>query len=198
MLWIHEHISKFGGVIMRKFSLILIAICSFAFASRAQDTNALKTEIGNFEARTGAVIVKGFGEIGSVTAGAATISVRCKESADAGSGRKEYGVAIAFAENQRSEISFVDYDEMDSLLAGIDYLSKITYSVTSLPSFEATYTTKSGLRIIAYSPRREGGIQTFLQYNDSPRIALTSDQMAQFESLIGQAKGSLDALRNAK
>ena len=65
--------------IMRKFSLILIAaVCLPAFAARAQDTNALKTEIGIFESQTGVVIVKGFGQVGFVSTGAAIISVRAR------------------------------------------------------------------------------------------------------------------------
>jgi hypothetical protein len=181
---------------MLKFCVILIVTCcSLAFVSRAQDTtNAPKTEIENFEAQTGTVIIKGFGQIGSVTASAGVISVRCKESATTTS-HKEYGIAIEFASNQQRELLIVDYDEIDSLINGIDYLGKITYNVTSLPGFEATYTTKSGLRIVAYASKRQGGIQSFLQFCDSPRILLTPDQMVQLESSIGQAKTSLDSLR---
>jgi hypothetical protein len=64
-----------------------------------------------------------------------------------------------------------------------------------LPGFEAEYVTKSGLRIIAYSSRKQGIVLTFVQCRDRPRISLTSEQMTQLESLIGQAKASLDALR---
>jgi hypothetical protein len=183
---------------MRKFCVVLIAACcSLAFASRAQDsTNAPKTEIENFEAQTGTVIIKGFGQIGSLTASTGVISVRCKESTDANSGQKEYGIAVEFDADHLRERLIIDYDEIDSLLNGIDYLGKITYDATSLPGFDATFTTKSGLRIAAHSERRQGGIQCFLQFGDAPRILLASDQLAQFENLINQAKNSLDSLRN--
>jgi hypothetical protein len=184
---------------MHQLRFILIATCcSLAFASHAQDlTNAPKTEIENFEAQTGTVIVKGFGQIGSVTASTGVISVRCKESADTTTGLKEYGVAIKFdGNNRQEEFAIVDYDEMNSLLNGLDYLGKITYEVTSMPSFDAIFNTKSGLRIAAHSERRQGGIQTFLQFGDAPRILLASDQFAQFQNLIGQAKTSLDSLKN--
>ena len=158
-------------------------------AARAQDTNLLKTELGVFEARTGTVIVKGVGQIGSMSVGAATLAVRCKVSADATAGHKVYGLAVEIAGSDQSrERTFVDYDEIDSLLDGINYLDKITYDVTPLPSFEAYYTTRTGLRLVAYSARRQGGIQMFLQYCDQPRIPLTSDQVTQFRNLIEQAK----------
>ena len=70
---------------MRKFCVVFIVVCcSLAFTSRAQDaTNAptAKTEIENFELQTGTVIVKGLGEIGSVTTSAGIVSV-LKESID--------------------------------------------------------------------------------------------------------------------
>jgi hypothetical protein len=185
--------------IMRKFCAVLIAVgCSLAFAARAQDTNALKTEIGIFESQTGMVIVKGFGQVGSVSTGAAVISVRCKESSSAATGHKDYGIAVVIEVNQWRGLAIVDYDELDSLLNGMDYLGKITYGVTSLPGFEATFTTKSGLELIAFGNKQQGGIRTFLQYDDGPRISLASDQWIQLANLIGQAKTTLDSLRAAK
>jgi hypothetical protein len=80
----------------------------------------------------------------------------------------------------------------------MDYLLKITSDVTTLPSFDATYTTKCGLRFSAYSVRKNGGIQMFLQYDDHPRMALTTAQIAQLYALIDQAAKALDALPAGK
>jgi hypothetical protein len=185
--------------IMRKFRAILIAVgCSLAFAGHAQDTNALKTEMGIFESQTGVVIIKGFGPVGSVSTGAAVISVRCKESASAATGHKDYGIAVVIEANQWRESAIVDYDELDALLDGMDYLGKITFGVTALPGFEAGFTTKSGLQLIAFGNKQQGGIRTFLQYNDGPRIPLASDQWIQLVNLIGQAKTTIDSLRTPK
>jgi hypothetical protein len=185
--------------IMRKFCVVLIAVgCSLAFAARAQDTNALKTKIGIFESQTGVVIIKGFGPVGSVSTGAAVISVRCKESSSAATSHKDYGIAVIIEVNQWRGLAIVDYDEMDALLNGMDFIGKITYNVTSLPGFEATFTTKSDLKFMAIGNKQQGGIRTYLQYDDSPRISLTSDQWTQLLNLIGQAKTTLDSLRTTK
>jgi hypothetical protein len=181
---------------MRKFCVVLIAAgCLPAFAAHAQDTNALKTEIGLFESQTGVVIVKGFGQVGSVSTGGAVISVRCKESASAATGHKDYGITVEIEVNQWRELAIVDYDELDALLNGMDYLGKINYGVTPLPGFEATFTTKSGMELIALGNKQQGGIRTFLQYDDGPRIPLASDQWTQLANLIAQAKTTLDSLR---
>ena len=180
---------------MRKLFVALIAaICSLAFAARAQDTNALKTEIGLFESQTGEVIIKGFGQIGSVATGGAVIYVRCKESASAATGHKDYGIAIEIDANQWRKLAIVDYDELDALLNGMDYLGKMTYNVTPLPGFEATFTTKSGLEVIAFGDKQQGGIRTYLQYDDGPRIPLASAQWTQLGNLIAQAKTTIESL----
>jgi|SRR5665213_116304 len=190
---------------MSHFKIILAGMGAsllLAFASGAQTTNAPATIIENFELQTGTVIVKGFSPVGSFYVNDATITVRSKESTDIGHGQKAYGIAVDFTGSGRSPADFipkislkVDYDELDSLAAGIDYLAKITYDATPLAGFDASYATKCGLRIIAHSDRRQGGINTFIQFGDWPRIQLNSDQMTQLRSLITQAKTSLDAIK---
>ena len=181
---------------MRKWLVVLTALGgSLAFAARAQDTNALKTAIGLFEAQTGVVVIKGFAQVGQISTGAAVISVRAKESASLASGHKDYGIAVEIELAQERARALVDYDELDPLLNGMDYLGKITFNATPLPGFEASITTKSGLRIIAFGSNRQGAIRAFLQYNDGPRIPLASDQLNQLKNLINQAKTTLDSLK---
>jgi hypothetical protein len=178
---------------------LVAAFCSLALTSPAQDTNALRTDLGALEAHNSVIIIKGFGPVGSVSVGTDVISVRSKESTDVSSGLKNYGLAIELEGNSLTrERIYVDYDEIDSLLGAMDYLIKIKYDVTALPGFEASYTTKAGLRVIANSIRRDGAIQHSLQYGDSPRIILTSMQLTQLYELIEQARKNLDALKNAK
>lgn len=179
--------------------LLLVAIFAFAFAAYADDTNVLKTDIGVFEARTGVVIIKGFEPMGVVNGDSGAVSVACKESVDVASGKKIYGLAIGIEVASVSrERTFVDYEEIEALLQAINYLSHIDYDVTPMPSFEAIFTTKSGFRIIARSVRREGTVQTYVQYDDLPRVQLPSIQMKQFYDLVERAKKNLDALREAK
>ena len=183
---------------MQKFYIAAGAIFLLVFTANAQNINPTNTDIGFFEAQSGAVIVKGFATIGSMSVGDGILSVRCKESSNVSTGRKLYGVAIEMATNAKREILLVDDDEIDPLVNGIDYLSKISYNVTTLPAFDASFVTKSGLRFVAYTAQRQGGIQNFVQFTDEPRILLTATQFAQFENLVSQAKNSIDALKNSR
>jgi len=177
--------------------LFVVAGCSLAVCARAQvATNLPPTEIENFELQTGAVIVKGFQLAGSMATSAGMVSVRCKESVNVSTGRRQCGVAVVLEESpSHRELLIVDYDELAPLQDGLDYLSKISHDVTALPAFDATFTTRSGLRIAAHSDRVQGSIQDFLQLGDGPRIPLTPDQFAQFRNLIAQARTTLDAVQ---
>ena len=172
-----------------------------ALTGHAQEmTNCLpRTDIEAFEAQTNTVIVKAMSLINSINMSSGSISVRSKESTDVSTGRKLYGMLLEFTGNgDWRERAVVDYGELDSMLDGIDYLNKVTSDVTTLASFEAAYATKSGFRVIAYSSRRQGNVQIFIQFDGDERIPLTSDQVSQFRDLVNAAKNALDALQSGK
>ncbi len=191
---------------MSRLNLRLLAaagILLLAAATQAQDTNVLKTGLENFEAQTGVVIVRGAGLVGEVHAGSGVVSVITKESQNFRSGQKQYGIAIGVTKvpNALEDSTVVDYDELDNLINGIEFVSKANHSVTSLPSFDAGFTTRGGLRVFAYtSIREQGGVQAAVQgpHMANARLLLTPAQLAQFTDLVKQAKAQLDKLRTAK
>ena len=185
---------------MKNWRFVFVAVAGgFIWTAAAQDTNDLRTELGQFENRTGTIIVKGYGQVGSVAAGAVEISVRCKETTDVSLGRKVYGLSIGINSNGSPlERIYVDEDEITGLLGGLDYLVKISYDVTALSGFEASYTTKAGLQVFAHSIRKEGGVQFSLQGNNPPRVPLSSIQLSQLQGLIGQARKNLEAIKSGK
>lgn len=186
---------------MKKSCAVFIAASGlFTLTACAQVTNVTFTQLETFEAQPGTVIVKGAGQVGSMTIDAITVSVISKQSTDVNTGRKEYGVAVEFKENnQRGTRMVVDYDEMDSLLNGLNYLAQIDSNVTTLPTFVASYIAKSGLCIGAFTSQRRGALQFFLQDRsiNSARILVTASQLTQFRSLMQQAKQNLDSLRTS-
>jgi hypothetical protein len=183
---------------MRSIPCILTALsCTLALPAIAQvSTNAPATEIENFELQTDVVMVKGFGDVGSVSTEGGIISVRCKESDNLAANSKLYGIAVGINLEESHGYLVVDYDEMDSLIRALDFIGKISYNVTPMQGFDASFTTRSGLRIGAHTERRQSGIQFFLQFDDTPKIPLSADQLNQFQNLVYQAKTSLDALKN--
>ena len=90
---------------------LLAAAGLFAGTVQAQVTNTPTTELETFEAQTGKVIVKGAGQIGSLAVDQFNIVVISKESLDASTGSKQYGMAIeAVANEQQVWKKMVDFD----------------------------------------------------------------------------------------
>src|SRR5207249_1034942 len=107
-----------------------LAVCLFLLSASAihaqQKPTEPRTKLETFQAKTGAVLIKNFSEIGSVYPGG-VVYVTSYEFVDAQTGTKEYGIGIKVEEVGslgRNDRAYVDYDEIDSLLAGIDYIMK--------------------------------------------------------------------------
>ena len=193
---------------MCRFIAVLIAVAGGSLlgdAVRAQETNAClplpATKLEAFETNTDTVIIKATAPIGTVAAHGGAVAIRCREITDAGTGRRESGIITDIAYGAQMEVTaLIDYDELDSLLDGLDYLGKLDWNVTSLPDFSATYTTKGGFRADARGSRRTGNIEFAVRSIrvGAPRLALSRDQLGQLRSLIEQAKAKLDSLRKAK
>ena len=167
---------------------------------RAQTNIAPPTYLENFELQTNTILVRGFSLIGTVALGNCSVTIRANEANDMTHSQKAYGIVVEISRTVEAgeaahDFLVVDYDELDGLANAIDYVSKVTWGVTQLNGFEASYKTKSGLRFIAHSDRRQESVNIFIQSGDGPRIPATSDQLLQIRSLITQAKTTLDGLK---
>ena len=175
------------------------------FRSPAQETNAClpfpATKLEAFETNTDTVVIKATAPIGSVPAHGGEVGVRCREITDAGTGRRESGIIVDLTlGGQTGDTLLIDYDELGSLLDGLEYLGALDWSVTPLPEFRAVYTTKGGFRATAFGSRRTGNIEFALR---SVRVLtapllLSRDQLGQVRSLVLQGKAKLDSLRKGK
>jgi len=158
-----------------------------------------KTKLEAFQAKSGTVIIRGFSDVGSVQGQLSTsVEVDCKEFTDASSDKKEYGITVTVKSRSRIEresTSFIDYDDIDSLLKGIAYIAKIDKTTTKLAAFQADYKTRGDLIISSFSNQgrveaaiqsgRFGGASAFLSLSD----------LENFAKLITQAKATLDEIR---
>jgi hypothetical protein len=193
---------------MRRIIAVLIAVAGGSLLGGpacAQETNTCllvpATKLEGFETNTDTVIIKATAPIGTVAAHGGAVAVRCRDITDAGTGRRESGILVDIGlGDQLDGTTLIDYDELDSLLDGLDYLGKLDWTVTSLPDFQAVYTTKGGFRADARGSRRTGNIEFAVRSTrvNVPRLSLSRDQLGQLRSLIDQAKAKLDSLRKPK
>ncbi len=193
---------------MPKSKGMFIAVVGWALLSAvacAQDTNAWpvvpQTKLEALGTNVGVVLIESSTQIGGVTATAGVASVYCKEVTDTSTGRKEHGIKIVITEGgQQRDGTLVDYDELDSLIRAMEYLGKVDWSVTTLTSFEARYTTKGGLRLAALGRKRTGTIEyaVWSGRGGNATLMLSLTQLAQLRDFIEQAQRKLAAMRSAK
>lgn len=151
-----------------------------------------RTKLEAFQVEPGTVIIKGYSEIGEVLA-LGDVKVMALEFTDATTGRKQSGVRIEIKESVRLENtdrSFIDYDEIEALLKGIDYISKATSDVTKLKMFEATYKTKGSFSVTTFN-NNSGEITATVNIR-SVSVFLSLPKLAELRTLIAQAKKNLD------
>jgi hypothetical protein len=189
---------------MRKSILIfltVLACSSLRGLSQVQVANPCPivptTKLESFDTNIATVVIKASTEVGSLSVNTGVVSVRCREITDANSGRKEQGISMEIAQTgQPRDKLLIDYDEIPSLLNAIDYLNRLDFSVTPLNSFDATFTTKGGLRIAAIGAQRTSAI--YFSVRDArtnlASVMFSRDEVSRFKALIEQAKTKLDSL----
>lgn len=164
----------------------------------AQAEPSPKTKIEAFQIQKGTVVIKGYSEVGRLNA-MGSVEVSAMEFTDAATNRKQLGVLIEIKESGRLENedrSFIDYDEVDSLVKGLDYISKATANVTKLGKFEATYKTRGDFNATTYN-NSAGKIAAAVKsgYIRPATAFLSLEQLNELRSLIIQAKQKLDSAK---
>jgi hypothetical protein len=96
---------------------------------------------------------------------------------------------------EREGHSYVDYDEIEPLLRGIDYVLKVDSSATKLADFQADYHTKGDLTITTFSSG--GAVKAAITSGriGSVDLILNTSDLQTFRNLVATAKTQLDALR---
>lgn len=192
---------------MRLFIAVLIVAAGSLLggSAHAQETNIYlllpATKLEAFDTNTGTVVIKATAPIGVVSAHGGAVAVRCREIIDAGTGRRESGILVDIKfGDQFEDTMLIDYDELDSLLDGLEYLGRLDWTVTALPGFDAVYNTKGGFRAAAFGSRRTGNIEFAVRTTRAsrPPLLLARDQLSQLRSLVEQARTKLDSLHKGK
>lgn len=164
----------------------------------AQNTDESKpaTKLEAFQSKTGIVLVRGFTHVGSIRGVGGNITISAREFFDASSSTtKITGISITIRESgriERSNTSFIDADEIESLLHGLDYIAKSGKEVTKQQQFEVEYRTKGDFSItifndsggdisVAVTSGRIGKASSFIELSD----------LAQLRQLILDAKAKL-------
>ena len=145
-----------------------------------------KSKLEQFKAETGVVIIMGSSAVGSIKPqlGNDVVSVETREFINAATGSKEYGVFIQFNDYDNRSIgsSYIDFDEIESLIKGIEYITNVKEDVTKLKKFQAEYKTQSGFKVFSFgsTAKRESA----LEVRNGKHEFLDAVGLAKFKELL--------------
>lgn len=184
--------------------LIIVLSCAHASAQRRfNEPLPPKTELEALQLEAGAVIVRGSQRVGGVRApGQGRVDVAAFEVIDTASGRRARGISVEVeevGERGREVTAFVDYEELDGLIKGLESVGKIDRGETQLPSFEVSYRTKGDLVVSVFSTR--GGLARCVVSAGEfavARVAIPLEELANLRTLLSTAKNRLDDARTVK
>jgi hypothetical protein len=146
------------------------------------------TRLEAFKPAAGTLVTFGYNELGSV----GDVSVDAREIRGA-QGTSVRGVVVEVTQSQyREERAFIDTDELDELLSGIDALLAIQSNPTGFQNFEVQYTTKGELQITAFSSR--GGISYAVEAGrvTTARVFLNADNIRRLREMFAAAQTLLN------
>ncbi len=184
----------------------LLLLCGVGAAQEAVTVVAPEEYLTRLEllmTETGTVIVRGHTRVGTMAGSRGNAYFTAWEVFDARSGRREQGISVDIGEPDRPDFdertdgdrAFIDYDEIGPLLKGIDYLMKLGPQVTKLSRFEAQYQTRGGLRLMAFNTSNNFITAISTGGGRRPRFVLRPTGLAEFRTLIENARDVLDAAR---
>jgi len=183
-----------------------LALALFAAACTREPTakpsevpTGAATKLEAFQGRTGIVVIRGTTEVGEVRGINAFLTVSAREYRDAATPEsREAGISITVKEIEgarisRERTSYVDADEIDALVQGIDYLRKVRKDVTKHERFQAEYLTKGHLAIVVFSDAR-GDLKAAVTSGPMRQATVFLHEAAdlgQFRELIVAARAKL-------
>jgi len=189
---------------MKKYLVIVVSLGLFvnvAYAQKLKDTiPQVKTKLEQFSVRTGVVLIRGFQKIGTIQGlYNSSVNIESKEFTNVSSGTKQYGITIEAVIKDRYEkkhTSFIDYDEIDSLIKGIEYISKANSSVTKFENFQADYKTKGYFEVSTFSSSN-GTIKVAVSSGNIGAVAayFNIDDLAKIKDLLLKAKVKIDQIK---
>jgi hypothetical protein len=156
-----------------------------------------RTKLEAFQARSGTVIIMGFESSGKIACQyGGELNVESREITEAASGRKEYGIAVEVtASRGDAERSYIDFDEIESLLKGLDYVAKADKSITPLSDFQADYLTRGSLKVSAFTDKSKVMLAVQAGYPLGRTCYLNMDQAPSLRAAIVKARDRITAIK---
>lgn len=188
--------------------LVLMLSCGSVFAQRsgpefrrplACEPLEPRTKLEAIEGRYERVLIKGFTQVAAFNARGGDVRVDAVELKEAGSPTRALGIVVAVreaGEKPRDNRSFLDYEEIESLIKAIESIARINETVTKLTGFEARYRTPGDLELNVFRQSRSGTAAALTSgICEKTTVLLTLDELERLKGIILEAKVRLDEIK---
>ncbi|HKO98635.1 MAG TPA: hypothetical protein VJU86_16675 [Pyrinomonadaceae bacterium] len=197
-------------------AVFLLLTCATALAQRpgpqfrrelACEPFEPRTKLEALESRYERILVKGFSQIAHLSVRGAVIRVDAVELKDSSSPMRALGVVVSMggiSESRdsgpsapRQNRSYIDYEEIDPLIKGMEAVGRVNESVTKLASFEARYRTLGDLEVVVFRQGRASGTAASVSSGICDKVTglMTLDELETLKAHIIEAKARLDELK---
>jgi hypothetical protein len=158
-----------------------------------------RTRLEAIESRYERVITKGFTQYASLITRGVEIRIDAIEMKDTTDSTRALGFAVALRElndKPRENRSFVDYEEIERLIKGLESVSKVNETMSKLASFEARYRTLGDMEVNVFRQTRSGTAAALsIGICDRVTALLTLDDLDKFRGYLMEAKARLDEIK---
>jgi len=133
--------------------IIVLLALGAAWTLNAQTTNTPRTYFEAYNAVADAPLLRGMTVIGTLNNQINNpVEIRVEELINLQTSNTVYAVSLRTRlPNKQWEVDYIDYDELDGLIRGIQFVSQTDHSQTPMDNFEAAYRTRSGLSVLKVS-----------------------------------------------
>ena len=189
--------------------MMLLLVCCSTLAQRpgpefwrrvSCEPSEPRTKLEAFEVKYATVLIKGFTRIATVELQG--IRIDAIELRDPRNASRARGVVIALREVETAgerpgdNRAYIDYEEIDSVISGLDAVAGVNETMTKLSGFEGRYRTLGDLEIAVFRQTQRGMAASLSTGICNRAITyLTLDELAKVRAMILEAKEKLDATR---
>ncbi len=166
-----------------------------------------RTKLEALEQRYERILMKGFTQVANLNVRGVFIRIDAVELKDSSSPSRALGIVISLRgvssesrsgnDSLRENRSYIDYEEIDPLIRGIESVGRVNESVTKLASFEARYRTLGDLEVVVFRQGRASGTAASVTSGICEKVTglLTLDDLETLKAHIIEAKARLDELK---
>jgi hypothetical protein len=179
--------------------ILLVLALGFAWTADAQTTNNPRTYFEAYNAVADAPLFKGMSVIGTLNNQISyPIEIRVEVLTNLLSSNIVYAVSLRTRISAKQlDLDYIDYDELDGLIRGIQFISQSDHSQTPMDNFEAAYRTRCGMSVLKVS---NGNKLTILMKSgdiNGARNQMASFVLDDFGRYLTAAKAKIDALASS-